>query len=86
MAVGAAASFLAVVNISRLQERSEPDITGRVCAWRCSLPWPSIHLPSRRRCLVGRNLTVVFLVLAAGSLLILTALLGATSRTMQTAN
>ncbi|MDP9437864.1 MAG: MFS transporter [Actinomycetota bacterium] len=85
VAVGAAASFLAVVNISWLQERSEPDVTGRVMSLAMLSTMaldPISYLAAGA--FVGLNLTVVFL--AAGALLILTALLGATSRTMRTAD
>ena len=83
--VGAAASFLAVVNISWLQERSEPHVTGRVMSLAMLSTMaldPISYLAAGA--FVGLNLTAVFL--AAGALLILTALLGATSRTMRTAD
>ena len=85
VAVGAAASFLSVVNISWLQERSEPHVTGRVMSLAMLSTMaldPISYLAAGA--FVGLNLTVVFL--AAGALLILTALLGATSRTMRTAD
>ena len=83
--IGMTASFLAVVNISWLQERSRPDLTGRVMSLAMfsaiALDPISYVLAG---VLVGLNLTAVFL--AAGGLLLLTALLGATSRTMRTAD
>jgi MFS family permease len=83
--IGMTASFLAVVNISWLQERSEPDLTGRVMSLAM---FSAIALDPISYVLAGMlvelSLTVVFL--AAGSLLLFTALLGATSRTMRTAD
>ncbi len=79
------ASFLAVVNISWLQERSEPGLTGRVMSLAM---FSAIALDPISYVLAGMlvelSLTVVFV--AAGSLLLFTALLGATSRTMRTAD
>jgi len=79
------ASFLAVVNISWLQERSRPGLTGRVMSLAM---FSAIALDPISYVLAGLlvelSLTVVFL--AAGGLLLLTALLGATSRTMRTAD
>lgn len=83
--VGMTASFLAVINISWLQERSEAGLTGRVVSLAMfatvALDPVSYLLASA---FVELNLTAVFL--AAGILLVLTALLGATSRTMRTAD
>lgn len=83
--IGMTASFLAVINISWLQERSEPRLTGRVMSLAM---FSAVALDPISYVLAGIlvevNLTVVFL--AAGSLLLLTALLGATSRTMRTAD
>jgi len=81
--IGMTASFLAVVNISWLQERSEPGLTGRVMSLAM---FSAIALDPISYVLAGVlveiNLSVVFL--AAGGLLLFTALLGATSRTMRT--
>jgi MFS family permease len=83
--IGTTASFLAVVNISWLQERSRPGLTGRVMSLAM---FSTIALDPISYVLAGLlvelSLTVVFL--AAGGLLLLTALLGATSRTMRTAD
>ena len=83
--IGMMASFLAVVNISWLQERSRPGLTGRVMSLAM---FSAIALDPISYVLAGLlvelSLTVVFL--AAGGLLLLTALLGATSRTMRTAD
>ena len=83
--IGMTASFLAVVNISWLQERSRPGLTGRVMSLAM---FSAIALDPISYVLAGLlvelSLTVVFL--AAGGLLLLTALLGATSRTMRTAD
>lgn len=83
--IGTTASFLAVVNISWLQERSRPGLTGRVMSLAML---STIALDPISYVLAGLlvelSLTVVFL--AAGGLLLLTALLGATSRTMRTAD
>lgn len=82
--VGMTASFLAVMNISWLQERSEPGLTGRVMSL---VMFAAVALDPISYVLAGVlvevNLKVVFL--AAGGLLLLTALLGTTSRTMRTA-
>lgn len=83
--IGMTASFLAVVNISWLQERSEPGLTGRVMSLAM---FSAIALDPISYVLAGMlvelSLTVVFL--SAGSLLLFTALLGATSHTMRTAD
>ncbi|CAN5554441.1 hypothetical protein BH24ACT18_BH24ACT18_04190 [soil metagenome] len=83
--VGMTASFLAVINISWLQERSEAGLTGRVVSLAM---FATVALDPVSYLLAGAfvelNLTAVFL--AAGILLVLTALLGATSRTMRTAD
>ena len=77
-AIGTTASFLGVTNISWLQERSEPRLTGRVMSLAMfaavSLDPVSFAIAGL---LVELSLTVVFL--SAGALLLLTALLGATS-------
>ena len=81
--IGMTASFLAVINISWLQERSEPGLTGRVMSLAM---FSAIALDPISYVLAGIlveiDLTVAFL--AAGGLLLLTAILGATSRTMRT--
>ena len=81
--IGMTASFLAVINISWLQERSEPGLTGRVMSLAM---FSAVALDPISYVLAGMlvdiNLTVAFL--AAGGLLLFTALLGATSRTMRT--
>lgn len=83
--IGMAASFLAVMNISWLQERSGTGFIGRVMSLAM---FSAIALDPISYVLAGLlveiNLTVVFLT--AGSLLLLTALLGAGSRTMRTAD
>ena len=83
--IGMTASFMAVVNISWLQERSEPGLVGRVMSLAMlsavALDPISYVLAGL---LVEANLEAVFL--AAGGLLLFTAVLGATSRTMRTAD
>lgn len=77
--IGGAASFLAVINVSWLQERSQPELTGRVMGLAMfaavSLDPISFALAGA---LVELNLKAVFL--GGGLLLVLTALLGTTSR------
>jgi hypothetical protein len=84
-AIGAISSFLGVITISWLQERTEPALIGRVMSFAMfsavaldpiSFAFASI--------LVGLNLTAMFL--AAGALLLLTAVLGVLSRTMREAD
>ena len=81
--IGMTASFLAVINISWLQERSAPELTGRVMSLAM---FSAVSLDPISYVLAGMlvevSLTVVFL--AAGGLLLFTALLGTTSRTMRT--
>ena len=83
--VGMTASFMAVMNISWLQERSTSGIVGRVMSLAM---FSAIALDPISYVIAGIlvevSLTVVFL--SAGGLLLLTALLGATSRTMRTAD
>jgi MFS family permease len=85
MMIGMTASFMAVVNISWLQERSEPGLVGRVMSLAM---FSAIALDPISYVLAGIlvevSLPTVFL--AAGGLLLLTALLGATSSTMRTAD
>ena len=84
LAVGAVAGFFGVINVSWLQERSRPELTGRIMSLvmfaAVSLDPISFALAGL---LVELNLTAVFL--AAGTLLLLTAALGATSKTFRTA-
>lgn len=83
--VGMTASFMAVMNISWLQERSEPALTGRVMSLAM---FSTIALDPISYVLAGIlvevSLPAVFL--SAGGLLLLTAILGATSRTMRAAD
>lgn len=83
--IGMTASFMAVVNISWLQERSGPGLTGRVMSLAM---FSAVALDPISYVIAGvlveLSLTAVFL--AAGGLLLLTALLGAMSRTMRTAD
>ena len=83
--IGMTATFLAVINISWLQERSEPGLTGRVMSLAM---FSAVSLDPISYVLAGMlvevSLTAVFL--SAGGLLLFTALLGATSRTMRTAS
>ena len=82
IAIGATASFLGVITITWLQERAEPDLLGRVMSLAMfsavALDPISFALAGL---LVGINLTAMFA--GAGALLLLTALLGAASRTMR---
>jgi len=81
--VGMIASFMAVLNISWLQERSRPELTGRVMSLAML---STIALDPISYMLAGAivefSLPAVFL--AAAGLLLLTAALGAMSRTMRT--
>jgi MFS family permease len=83
--IGMTASILAVINISWLQERSGPGLTGRIMSLAM---FSTIALDPISYVLAGFlveiSLPAVFL--AAGGLLLFTALLGATSRTMRTAD
>jgi MFS family permease len=82
LAIGATESFFAVINISWLQERTEPGLTGRVMSLAVfattALDPISFALAG---VLVEVNLNATFV--GAGALLLLTASLGATSRTMR---
>ena len=84
-AIGATASFLGVITISWLQERTEPGLIGRVMsiAMFSAVALDPISF-ALAGILVGLDLTAMFL--AAGTLLLLTALLGALSRTMRDAD
>jgi hypothetical protein len=85
IAIGATSSFLGVITVSWLQERTEPALIGRVMSFAMfsavALDPISFVLAG---ILVGLNLTVMFL--AAGALLLLTAVLGVLSRTMREAD
>lgn len=84
-AVGMTASFMAVVNISWLQELSRPGLTGRVMSLAM---FSTIALDPISYMLAGAivELSLPAVFLAAAGLLLLTAVLGATSRTMRTAD
>ena len=81
-AIGATASFLGVITISWLQERTEPALLGRVMSFAM---FSAVALDPISFALAGvlveLDLTAMFL--AAGALLLLTAVLGALSRTMR---
>ncbi len=81
-AIGATASFLGVITISWLQERTEPGLLGRVMSFAM---FSAVALDPISFALAGvlveLDLTAMFL--AAGALLLLTAVLGALSRTMR---
>ena len=82
LAIGASASYLGVINVSWLQERSEPELTGRVMSLAV---FATIALDPISFALAGVlvevNLRATFV--GAGALLLLTAVLGAASRTMR---
>jgi hypothetical protein len=82
IAIGAISSFLGVITVSWLQERTESALIGRVMSFAMfsavALDPISFALAG---ILVGIDLTSMFL--AAGALLLLTAVLGALSRTMR---
>lgn len=84
-ALGVAASFLGIVNVTWLQERSEPGLTGRVMSLAMfsavALDPISFALAG---ILVGIDLSATFV--GAGALLLLTAILGAASPTMRAAD
>ena len=82
-AVGMTASFMAVLNISWLQERSGAGLTGRVMSLAM---FSSIALDPISYVLAGAivELSLPAVFLAAAGLLLLTAALGATSHTMRT--
>ncbi len=81
-AIGATASFLGVITVSWLQERAQPGMTGRVMSLAM---FSAVALDPISFALAGvlveLNLTAMFL--AAGTLLLLTAVAGAASRTMR---
>jgi MFS family permease len=82
--IGGAAGFLGVVNISWLQERSEPELTGRVMSLAM---FAAVSLDPLSFVLAGLlaelGLSVLFLV--SGGLLLVTALVGAASATVRRA-
>jgi Major Facilitator Superfamily len=81
-AIGATSSFLGVITISWLQERTEQRLIGRVMSFAM---FSAVALDPISFALAGvlveLDLTAVFL--AAGALLLLTAILGALSPTMR---
>jgi predicted MFS family arabinose efflux permease len=85
IAIGATASFLGVITISWLQERAEPGLLGRVMSL---VMFSAVALDPISFALAGVlveiNLEATFV--GAGALLLLTASLGATSRTMRLAD
>jgi MFS family permease len=85
VAIGATASFLGVITISWLQERAEPGLLGRVMSL---VMFSAVALDPISFALAGVlvevNLEATFV--GAGALLVLTASLGATSRTMRLAD
>ncbi len=85
LAIGASASYLGVINISWLQERSEPELTGRVMslAVLASIALDPISF-ALAGVLVEVNLRATFV--GAGTLLLITATLGAASQTMRVAD
>ena len=84
-AIGGTASFLGIITISWLQERTQPRLIGRVMSLAMfsavALDPISFALAG---ILVGINVTAMFV--GAGALLLLTAILGAASRTMREAD
>lgn len=80
--IGAISSFLGVITISWLQERAEPRLIGRVMSFAM---FSAVALDPISFVLAGvlveLDLTAMFL--AAGTLLLLTAVLGALSHTMR---
>ena len=84
-AIGATASFLGVITISWLQERTEPPLIGRVMsiAMFSAVALDPISF-ALAGLLVELDLTAMFV--AAGTLLLLTALFGPLSRTMREAD
>jgi hypothetical protein len=85
IAIGATASFLGVITISWLQERAEPGLLGRVMGL---VMFSAVALDPISFALAGVlveiNLAATFV--GAGALLLLTASLGAMTRTMRTAD
>ena len=85
ISIGATSSFLGVITISWLQERAEPRLIGRVMSFAM---FSAVALDPISFALAGilveLDLTAMFL--AAGALLLLTAVLGTLSRTMREAD
>ena len=81
-AIGATASFLGVITISWLQERTEPGMIGRVMSLAM---FSAVALDPISFALAGVlvELDLKAMFLAAGTLLLLTAVSGAASRTMR---
>jgi len=84
-AIGATASFLGVITVSWLQERTEPPLIGRVMSIAM---FSAVALDPISFALAGVLVEVDLraMFLAAGALLLLTALFGALSRTMRGAD
>ena len=84
-AIGATSSFLGVVTISWLQERTQPALIGRVMSFAM---FSAVALDPISFALAGIlvELDLTSMFLAAGALLLLTAILGALSRTMREAD
>jgi hypothetical protein len=84
-AIGVVGSFLGIINVTWLQERSEPGLTGRVMslAMFAAVALDPISF-ALAGVLVEIDLAATFV--GAGILLLLTALLGAASRTMRAAD
>jgi hypothetical protein len=84
-AIGATSSFLGVITISWLQERTEPRLIGRVMSFAM---FSAVALDPISFALAGvlAELDLTAMFLAAGALLLLTAALGALSRTMREVN
>lgn len=82
IAMGAGAGYLGVVLVSWLQERIEPALRGRVMSLVvfCSVAFDPVSY-ALAGALVGRSLTLTFA--AAGTLMLVTALFGAFSRTVR---
>ena len=82
LGIGGAAGFLGVVNISWLQERSEPHLTGRVMSLAM---FAAVSLDPLSFALAGllAELGLSVLFLGAGGLLVLTALIGVASGTVR---
>jgi MFS family permease len=80
--IGAISSFLGVITISWLQERAEPRLIGRVMSFAM---FSAVALDPISFALAGVlvELDLRAMFLAAGTLLLLTAVLGALSRTMR---
>ena len=85
VAIGATSSFLGVITVSWLQERTEPALIGRVMSFAM---FSAVALDPISFALAGIlvELDLTSMFLAAGALLLLTAVLGALSRTMREAD